>query len=140
MLFGTTYDQVTMKVGRKSGLALANTSTSFDFQMPEDGWIYGLRLLLSAQLFSDRVAITLVDKDNILGGGANALIYPIVEDYWITSSTQDQNLQNLGILVPAKSGTYVRFTYSATSLLTAVSFQANIFYLKPTSIGPAIPY
>ena len=64
-----------------AGTATKNTTTNIDFKMPADSWLDGGMILVKDHVKGDYFIIEIVDIDNILGGGAGAILKTYVNWY-----------------------------------------------------------
>lgn len=97
------------------GVVDANTTASIDLKMLDDNFITGGMLSVKDAAFGDTVTLQVIDKDNILGYGANVVLRQFITNWYIMSDTQLQ--LNLDLSYPAKvlSGLYLRAVYTSTS-------------------------
>lgn len=108
----------------------ANSTTTFDTLIADDVFIKNLELVLNSHAMGDSITLKIIDKDNVLGFGANFVLATPVTDYNIASDMQKQG--GYEAVVPKKipGGTYLRVQYTATGLLLSVRVMINFISLK----------
>lgn len=133
-----------------SGIALKNTTTSLDFNIPEERYINGVRLLLNNHKLGDTITFSVVDKSYTYAG----VLYPAtpteagipdVEGLsWATVSPTGVILDTFGeglfmdplictqpdmtVPYPAKlyAGLYMRIVYYSTGTVDDVEIKCNM--------------
>lgn len=110
--------------------ATANTTTTYDYLLTEDRILTGAEGLVNGASWGDKVTLQVVDKDNVLGFGANTVLNQFVTDWNICTDQQRQNTPNA--IYPAKllAGVYVRVLYTSVALLTGPSVAINFHMHK----------
>lgn len=127
MLFNTSYKFLGDSV---AGTAVKNTTTEIDYQMPSSYMIYGAELVYENAVDGDYIEFQVVDKDNVLGLGANFVVnewvlkwfVPWHENRWRVSS------ETAGT-VP--QGLYLRLKYTSVGTENDVPVKINFFMIKP---------
>ena len=113
-----------------TGTATANTTTNFDYLMAADWALYGCALIQNDGAFGDYVTLTIIDKDNVLGYGANATIATIItKGYVDPQSTRVEVISNYARTIPA--GLYIRLAYKSTDADTDVKVAVNFRFINP---------
>lgn len=114
------------------GTAAPNTMTPIDFQMPEDRWVSGGVLVTGAVTWGDTLSIKVIDKDNILGYGANTVLRTFAKDIHFPG-----NAFSMSITVPyvafVLAGLYFRIEYTNTSLIATAQIALNLYTHIPTA-------
>ena len=112
-----------------SGTATAGTTTNIDYQMPEERYINGIRLVLNGQVFGDSVNFEVVDVDNIIGLGAGVVLDQFGKDWYVNPDMACQG--DIIIDYPAKvvQGLYIRMAYQSTGS-NDVGVKANLYLHK----------
>lgn len=112
-----------------SGSATANATTNVDYLIPDTYIIYGAELIYKDANFGDYVAFQIIDKDNVLGYGANFVVNEWVKKWYVDPSTTRWVVKSqLGNTLP--EGLYIRLKYSNVSLLNAVSVKINFYFIN----------
>lgn len=115
----THYDQYSSKdlnasfKGTKF-VATAGQTTNNDLLISDDMLIDGGMLVALSSNLGDKVNLQVIDKDNILGYGANTVLGQYMTDWYMNPDTSTQiNFQNT---YPAKlyAGLYLRVIYVST--------------------------
>jgi len=107
-----------------SGTATAEATTDIDFQITQERYINGGRLLVSDIGDNDKITFQVVDKDNILGFGAGVVLDEFIKDYFVPTSG---NLE-VRLDYPAKliAGLYLRLKYT-NSRTSNSSIKCNLY-------------
>jgi hypothetical protein len=66
-----------------SGLALANSDTNIDFKLTAERYMNGGKLILEGSSIDDKICFQVVDIDNVLGYGANAVLDEFIKDFYL---------------------------------------------------------
>lgn len=95
-----------------SGSVSANSTADIDYCISAERHINGGRLLLDNIGNSDKMTFQVIDKDNVLGYGANVVLDEFIKDYFIPIAG---NLE-VRLDYPAKinAGLYLRLKYTST--------------------------
>lgn len=119
-------DKAKYKLQGFKGTATVNSTTTIDWKFPEERWVSGGILLAQGTHWGDKVALQIIDKDNVLGYGANTVLDEYVTDFYLVTDTEFQvQLESPYVaLVPAN--VYLRLLYTNTSLLDAVEVAFNL--------------
>jgi hypothetical protein len=107
-----------------SGSCSANSTADIDFQITQERYINGGRLLVNNIGNDDKMTFQVVDKDNILGYGANAVLDEFIKDYFIPTTG---NLE-VRLDYPARiiAGLYLRLKYTSTHA-SGCSIKCNLY-------------
>lgn len=113
--------------------ATHGTSTNIDFKVPgtlgEFQYLNGAYAFTQNANFGDYVNVYVVDKDNILGYGANTVLANYINHWYIDPSHE------LDITTPyaakAPSGVYIRVEYVSTSTSVDVGIAVNFMLHTP---------
>ena len=91
---------------------LTNETKDIDYRLTAERYINGGRLLVSNIGDNDKLTFQVVDKDNVLGYGANAILDEFIKDYFIPTTG---NLE-VRLDYPARlyAGLYLRLKYTST--------------------------
>ena len=115
-----------------TGVAAANTTTAFDYRIASPLCIYGFALIQQGASFGDYISLQIIDKDNILGYGANFIVSTIItKGYADPNTTRIVDKSEYARTIPI--GLYVRINYTNTALITSVNVAANFFFVIPPS-------
>ena len=110
-----------------STTADANTTHTFDYELTEERWINGGRLLIDNIGEDDQVTFEVVDKDNIFGFGINTVLDRFIDEFFIP---QDGNLE-VALSYPARliQGLYLRMKYTSTHA-SGCKIKCNLYLHK----------
>lgn len=119
-------DKARYKLQGFKGAAAVNSTTNIDWKLPEDRWVSGGILLAQGTHWGDKICLQVVDKDNVLGYGANVVLDEYVSDFYVVTDSEFQlQLESPYIaLVPANI--YIRVAYSNVSLIDPVEVAFNL--------------
>ena len=108
------------------GVVAADATTALDLKITGDRWYCsGGAMHVFAPACGDYLALQLVDKDNILGYGANFVVRTFLENWYIPKNGQDMLDIPYGGLLP--KDLYLRLLYTnTTSFETMVA--VNYFF------------
>lgn len=122
-----TANNVSLKATGIAGTAVAGQVTDIDYQMPNDRIIIGGHFIAKNHVFGDTVTLQVVDKDNILGYGANLVLREFATNWGLSDDTQFQHgLEQIGIPAKVLQNLYLRFKYTSTGNAN-VSLVFNIY-------------
>lgn len=96
------------------GTALAGQTTALDLAITDDVFIVGGCLLASGATFGDYVRFQVVDKDNILGYGANLVLGQYINSWYLRSDSQLQINETMVYPAKVRAGLYLRAIYVST--------------------------
>lgn len=125
-------DGLSVIVKAHSFTANANTTTVSDFLLSEAFLFKGIRFISANATVGDYIRIDLIDKDNVLGFGANTVIRTPIEKAYIQSTANSGPLEADDVSaseLPA-SGLYLRISYTNTALLNAVNAYLNFILYR----------
>ena len=116
--------QYNVKATGFQGTAAQNTTTNVDFAIgSEDRYIQGVRLILRNHSFGDTVDFQIVDKDNVLGYGAGAVLNQFATSFNINSEVQDQGQTAFNYVARIPANTYIRLIYHSVGSILAPDVQ-----------------
>lgn len=106
--------------------AAANTTTNYDIAITDDTIFEGGRFIGQNLNDGDYIDLYVIDKDNILGGGVNAVVLNPVSTWYIAAGESVQ--WDFSLPYPQKflGGLYLRVSYTNTSLLVAAPVKFNL--------------
>jgi hypothetical protein len=113
-----------------SGTAYANATTDVDFKMAGERWLVGGTLLVGGGNWGDTATIQIVDKDNILGYGANVVLNQFVTNLQIRNDVTLQEKLEVSYVSLVPKDIYIRIKYTNTSG-NPVGVACNLFLHKP---------
>jgi hypothetical protein len=125
--------QYEVKATGYRGVAAAGVLTNVDFAIgAEDRHISGINLMLVNHADQDTLGLQVVDKDNVLGYGAGAVLktFGITWNVDHTKSDQGRDVFNFVALIYA--GLYIRVAYNSTGA-TDVTVKLNVLLHKKIS-------
>lgn len=99
----------------------ANNTTINDLQITDDCLVDGAVFIVLNSLLGDKISCQVIDKDNILGYGANTVLGEYVTDWYINPEATEQ--LNYKSEYPAKiySGLYLRIIYTSAGTPTSMT-------------------
>jgi hypothetical protein len=115
-----------------SGTAVASSTTNLDFAIGvEDRYMHGGELILKNHVFGDTYKFQVIDKDNVLGYGANTVLDEFRTDWNVFEDRQNQGIINYNFVARLYAGLYVRLVYTSTGG-TNVLVRVNFLWCKKT--------
>jgi hypothetical protein len=117
--------KVSARIQGMQGTAGTNTTTNIDWSFPEECWLVGGQLLVNSALWGSYLQMQIVDKDNVLGGGAGAVVETVATNFYVQSDLQIQDTVSICTPILVSAGVYLRLRYTNTSLITAASISFN---------------
>lgn len=136
--------QYNVKATGFQGTAPQHTTTNVDFAVgAEDRYIQGVRLILKNHAFSDTVDFQIVDKDNVLGYGAGAVLNQFAYSWNVNSEVQDQGQTSFNYVARIPAGTYLRVAYHGTGSILSPDVQILLnclFHKKIAALKPLAVY
>ena len=89
-----------------------NTTNYIDYLLTDERWINGGRAIIDNIGQDDKVTFQVIDKDNVLGYGANTVLDQFIDGFYVP---QDGNLE-VNLAYPARiiAGLYIRLKYTST--------------------------
>lgn len=117
--------------GFKGTAAVANiitgpVLTNIDWKFPEDRWISGGILIAKGTHWGDKIALQIIDKDNILGYGANFVLDEYVSDFYLISDSEFQIQIESPYIALVYGNLYLRVAYTNSSTTDAVEVAMNV--------------
>jgi hypothetical protein len=93
--------------------ATAGTTTTSDLLVSDDSLIDGAKLIVIGATIGDKGTLQVIDKDNVLGYGANTVLGQYVTDWYMNPN--DSNQLDSKSAYPAKifGGLYLRMIYTS---------------------------
>lgn len=115
-----------------SGTATKDTTTNIDYELTEDRYINGVRLMLKDHVDGDYVDFQIIDIDNILGLGANTVLDEFGSTWYMDSAIRTQ--PDVIVPYPAKilKDLYIRIKYTSVGTTNNVKVRANLYLHKKT--------
>jgi len=110
------------------------STTNLDFKVTAERYINGIQILCSNTGAGDYAAFQIVDKDNVLGYGANTVLQEFAKTWQIADSNQDQGILQLPFRGKIPANTYVRIKYTAANIPLGgnVTVAANLLLHRKT--------
>lgn len=112
-----------------SGTATAGQVTNIDYQIAETRLVYGGQLILSSHVHGDKASFQVVDKDNILGYGAGAILGEYIKDWNMAADVSGQYPLLIDYPTEIMTGLYFRIKYTSTGGAD-VSVGINVYCVK----------
>lgn len=114
---------------------LIPTVTNIEYQVPEERYINGTRLMLQNQHFDDFANLEIWDHDGVLGLGPIPFSLNNFAETWnFVSDQEDQGLFVLPYPAKLTAGLYVRLVYTAHGVDNDVKIKINyILHKKQTA-------
>lgn len=104
----------------------ANQVTTIDWKFPEERWMSGGIFLTRLATWGSKVDVEVIDKDNVLGFGANVVLNLFTKDFYVANGDSQWSVECPYIaLIPANI--YLRVTYTNTSADVAAKVALNLF-------------
>lgn len=94
-----------------SGLATAGQNTNIDFQLTAERYMNGGKLILEGNNIDDKICFQVIDKDNVLGYGANVVLDEFIKDFFLPQSAPLEI--NLPYTARLYNGLYLRLIYKS---------------------------
>lgn len=107
-----------------TGSCIAGGTVNVDLKIDFDSVLTGGYVILKGQTFGDTVKQQVIDKDNILGMGANTVLNEFVTNWYVSESIQAQPMIVPGYPAKILQNLYLRVVYScpATNVSVAVNY------------------
>ena len=109
--------------------AASNTTTADTLKITEARLIDGCELITNGAVFGDRVAISVVDVDNVLGYGYNTTLDTFCSNWYINPNTQTSGRVVLPYSAEIIAGLYMKVSFTTTSS-NSVDVACNFFAHK----------
>lgn len=90
----------------------ANSTKDIDYKITQERWINGGLLIVDNIGTEDKVTFQVVDKDNVLGFGAGAVLDQFITDFYIPLDKKLEIVLSYPARIPA--GLYLRLKYTST--------------------------
>jgi hypothetical protein len=110
-----------------SGVGIKNTTTNIDYKITGNKRMAGLKVFLKNQQWGDTVALQLIDKDNILGYGAEFVLREFASNWNIDTQNEAQNIEFTGYLSDILNGFYLRAIYTSVGTTDDVLVKVNLY-------------
>lgn len=119
-------DKSKFKISGFRGTANVNTTSDIDWALPEERWISGGILMAQGTHWGDKICIQIIDKDNVLGYGANLILDEYVTDFYLVTDAEFQVQMDCPYVALVPAGVYLRIKYTNVSTLDAVEVAFNV--------------
>lgn len=119
-------DKARYKLQGFKGTATTNTTTNIDWALPEERWVSGAVLLAQGTHWGDKICLQIIDKDNVLGYGANVVLDEYVTDFYLVTDAEFQVQIDCPYIALVPAGLYIRMKYTNVSVLDAVEIAMNL--------------
>lgn len=106
------------------GTISALTTGNIDYQITQERYINGGRLLVSTIGPSDKLTCQVIDKDNLLGYGAEFVLDEFIHEYFVPESGNLEVRLDYPAKIPA--GFYIRLKY-VNSSATLITVKCNLY-------------
>lgn len=111
------------------GTAVKNTTTTFEYELVGPWMVYGAEMIYSGAVDGDYVEMSVVDKNNVLGYGADTVIanwiarwfVPYSQNYWLVQS-------NVVSTIP--TGLFIRLRYISVGTSVDVPIKVNLRMIR----------
>lgn len=116
-----------------SGAATKNSTTNIDCAIPDDYIISGAQMILKNHVWGDKINVQVVDKDNVLGFGADTVLSQYVSDWFIDNSIQSQGVVRSPDILSGGlpvNGLYIRFIYVSIGTALDVDVLINFYFYE----------
>ena len=87
-----------------------------DFVLSDDCIIDGMKVSVIGGLYGDKISFQVIDKDNVLGYGANLVLGQFVTNWYIDPSSTLQSDATAVYPAKVKAGLYLRIIYYPTAV------------------------
>lgn len=116
--------------GVSQTLTAGASAQNIDYCLTSDEYLTGGKALVLNPNFGDNVSLQVVDKNNVLGFGAGAVLNQFITSWFIQSDKQDQF--NLDLAYPARmqTGLCIRVIYNSTGVI-APKLAVNWYLHRP---------
>ena len=107
-----------------SGTVSGESTADIDYEITQERWINGGRLLISAIGPEDKITFQVVDKNNVLGLGAGVVLDEFIKDYFVPDTG---NLE-VRLDYPARiiAGLFLRLKYT-NSNSSSITVKCNLY-------------
>jgi hypothetical protein len=110
------------------GTASFGAVSNIDLVMTDDCFLTGGVLRTNGSFFGDYADMQVVDKDNILGYGAGAVLNQFITKWYMRSDAQEQFETSLSYPSKIYAGLYLRVVYhsvGATNVEVAMNYELH---------------
>lgn len=111
-----------------TGTAAVNATTNLDIPVAVEVHLISVLMILANQAAADNMDMVVIDKNNVLGFGANFIYYTWMSTWYVQTDSQSQQEIKAPFPLRIPAGLFFRITYRATGVLTPVTVKGN-FYL-----------
>lgn len=125
-------DQVSVRIEGIGGQATTSGITNLDFKFPETRLINAGTLLVRNGENGDKISLQVVDKDNVLGYGAGAILNTFAKDMYINPESTHQVQYEIPYIARVYNWMYIRIAYTAVNATTKDVY-LNIISHIPTA-------
>ena len=107
-----------------SGTVSGESTTDIDYEITQERWVNGGRLLVSAIGPEDKITFQVIDKNNVLGFGANVVLDEFIKDYFVP----DEGNLEVRLDYPARiiAGLFLRLKYT-NSNTSSITVKCNLY-------------
>jgi hypothetical protein len=103
----------------------ADSTKSIDYQITEERYINGGKLIVKNMGDDDKITFQVVDKDNVLGFGAGVVLDEFIKDFYLPLNES----LNVQLDYPARimAGLYLRLIYTNTNTTETATVKCNLY-------------
>jgi hypothetical protein len=109
------------------GTATKTSTTNIDLKMTAERCLNGIELFLQDQEWDDDMKLQVVDVDDVLGGGAGAVLSEYGADWNMATDQERQGPYLLAYPAVIPINIYIRIVYVSTGTVNNVKVKANYF-------------
>jgi hypothetical protein len=109
--------------------ATLGVTSNIDYKLTENRYLNGLQIILKDHFVGDNLDLQVIDKDNILGYGANTVLDQFGTSWFVAPDVYSQGLITLPYAALVAKDLYIRLKYNSKGT-TDVKVFVNLFLHK----------
>lgn len=119
-------DKALYKIQGFKDIASTNSTSNLDFKFTEQCWVSGGILLAQGTHWGDYICLQIIDKDNVLGYGANVVLNEYVSNFYMVSDSEFQLQIESPYIALIPANVYLRIKYTNVSIIDPVEVAFNL--------------
>lgn len=96
-----------------------------DFKFDNQSVMTGCSVYFTGIAVADSLRIQIIDKDNVLGHGANYIVNTVVDKLYPVVSIKE--VLDFGYPIEIPAGCYFRLAFGSTNILSIIAGKVNIY-------------
>lgn len=107
-------DKVSFRGKGMQWTATAGVTSNLDYKFTEERLVCGGQLILTGHAPGDSGSLVIIDKDNVMGYGAEFVLDGFITDWFFVSDEENQGVLSIPFPAQIPANLYLRIIYVST--------------------------